>query len=78
MVIFHTPEPSEPWKKGKLVGQKAPLKLKDIWATRIRCSIIARADVFPLPQDRSIEITNPAVDETRSSALVAAAAKQLR
>lgn len=76
MVIFHTPQPFEPWNKGKLVGQKAPLKLKDIWATRIRC--IARADVFPLPQDRSIEITNPAVDETRSSALVAAAAKPLR
>jgi integrase len=25
----------EPWNKGKLVGQKAPLKLKDIWAIRI-------------------------------------------
>jgi hypothetical protein len=24
----------EPWNKGKLVGQKAPLKLKDIWAIR--------------------------------------------
>ena len=24
-----------PWNKGKLVGQKAPLKLKDIWAIRI-------------------------------------------
>jgi hypothetical protein len=22
----------EPWNKGKLVGQKAPLKLKEIWA----------------------------------------------
>jgi hypothetical protein len=26
----------EPWNKDKLVGQKAPLKLKDIWAIRIR------------------------------------------
>jgi integrase len=26
----------EPWNKGKLVGQKSPLKLKDIWAVRIR------------------------------------------
>jgi hypothetical protein len=26
----------EPWNKGKLVGQKAPLKLKEIWAIRIR------------------------------------------
>lgn len=25
-----------PWSKGKLVGQKLPLKLKDIWAIRIR------------------------------------------
>jgi integrase len=25
-----------PWNKGKLVGQKPPLKLKEIWAIRIR------------------------------------------
>lgn len=25
----------EPWNRGKLVGQKPPLKLKDIWAIRI-------------------------------------------
>lgn len=25
----------EPWNKGKLIGQKAPLKLKEIWAIRI-------------------------------------------
>lgn len=25
----------EPWNKGKPVGQKAPLKPKDIWAIRI-------------------------------------------
>ena len=31
----------EPWNKGKLVGQKAPLKVKDIWAIRVRlqCSV---------------------------------------
>lgn len=28
-----------PWKKGKIVGQKAPLKLKDIWAIRIRLQL---------------------------------------
>lgn len=28
-------EHREPWNKGKLVGQKAPLKPKDIWAIRI-------------------------------------------
>jgi hypothetical protein len=25
----------EPWNKGKLVGQKPPLKPKDVWAIRI-------------------------------------------
>ena len=26
----------EPWNKGKLVGQKAPLKVQNIWAIRVR------------------------------------------
>lgn len=39
MVILHTPQSFEPWNKGKLVGQKAPLKLKDIWAIRIRLQL---------------------------------------
>ena len=26
----------DPWNKGKIVGQKAPFKLKDIWALRVR------------------------------------------
>ena len=25
-----------PWNKGKLIGQKSPLKLKEIWAIPIR------------------------------------------
>ena len=29
-----TPHSPEPWNKGKLIGQKSPLKLKDIWAIR--------------------------------------------
>lgn len=28
-----------PWNKGKIVGQKAPLRLKDIWAIRIRLQL---------------------------------------
>lgn len=28
-----------PWNKGKLAGQKHPLKLKDIWAIRIRLQV---------------------------------------
>ena len=26
----------EPWNKGEIVGQKAPFKIKDIWALRVR------------------------------------------
>jgi integrase len=26
----------EPWNKGKIVGQKVPFRLKDIWALRVR------------------------------------------
>jgi len=33
----------EPWNKGKIVGQKAPLKLKDIWALRVRLQMEGRA-----------------------------------
>jgi len=29
----------EPWNKGKLIGQKAPLKLKEIWAIRVRLEL---------------------------------------
>ena len=32
----------EPWNKGKLLGQKAPFKLKDIWALRVRLQIESR------------------------------------
>jgi hypothetical protein len=40
-----TPQGKAPWNKGKLVGQKAPLKLKDVWATRIRLQIEKRIRV---------------------------------
>lgn len=32
----------EPWNKGKIVGQKAPFKLKHIWALRVRFQIEGR------------------------------------
>jgi hypothetical protein len=31
-----------PWNKGKLLGQKPPLKLKEIWAIRIRLQLAKR------------------------------------
>ena len=32
----------EPWNKDKIVGQKAPFKLKDIWALRVRLQMEER------------------------------------
>ncbi len=32
----------EPWNKGKLIGQKLPLRPKDIWAIRIRLQMSKR------------------------------------
>jgi hypothetical protein len=44
----------EPWNKGKLVGQKKPFKLKEIWAIRIRLQIAHRC--------RELALFNLAVD----------------
>jgi integrase len=44
----------EPWNKGKLVGQKSPLKFKDIWAIRIRLQIASRI--------RDLALFNLAID----------------
>ena len=44
----------QPWNKGKLVGQKAPFKLKEIWAIRIRLQIAKRC--------RELALFNLAVD----------------
>jgi hypothetical protein len=44
----------EPWNKGKLVGQKAPLKLKGIWAIRVRLQLADRR--------RELALFNLAID----------------
>ena len=44
----------EPWNKGKLVGQKAPLRLKDLWAIRVRLQLANRT--------RELALFNLAVD----------------
>jgi hypothetical protein len=35
-VTENTASVCPPWNKGKIVGQKAPFKLKEIWAIRVR------------------------------------------
>ncbi|MEM7359436.1 MAG: tyrosine-type recombinase/integrase [Pseudomonadota bacterium] len=37
--LFPKLKGSEPWNKGKLVGQRPPLKLNEIWAIRIRLQL---------------------------------------
>jgi integrase len=39
---FGIPVVRRPWNKGKLVGQKLPFKLKEIWAIRVRLQIFCR------------------------------------
>ncbi len=46
--------PKAPWNKGKLIGQKPPLKLKEIWAIRIRLQILDRT--------RDLALFNLAID----------------
>ena len=36
---FNVQASSEPWNKGRIVGQKPPLKLREIWAIRIRLQL---------------------------------------
>ena len=38
-LLTHKPKSHTPWNKGKLTGQKPPLKLKEIWAIRIRLQL---------------------------------------
>lgn len=42
METTHSAQRHEAWNKGKLVGQKAPFKLKEIWAIRIRLQMQER------------------------------------
>jgi len=49
-----------PCNKGKLVGQKTPLKLKDIWAIGVRLQIGRRTRELAL---FNLAIDNPAADE---------------
>jgi len=44
----------EPWNKGKLIGQKTPLKLKEIWAIRVRLELSQRT--------RDLALFNLAID----------------
>ena len=46
--------PKEPWNKNKIVGQKLPLKLQQIWAIRIRLELFNKV--------RDLALFNLAID----------------
>lgn len=56
-------EPRVPWNKGQLIGQKRPLRPKDVWSIRARLEIDDRA--------RDLALFNLAIDsKLRASDLV--------
>lgn len=53
-LLEYHPQAFIPWNKGKLVGQKPPLKLREIWAVRIRLQLARRT--------RDLALFNLAID----------------
>jgi integrase len=53
-LLTYRPKSRTPWNKGKIIGQKAPLKLRDIWAIRIRLQMNNRL--------RDLALFNLAID----------------
>src|SRR5258708_1884557 len=48
------PRPHDPWNKGRLIGQKRPLKPKDVWTIRVRLQLEGRK--------RDLALFNLAID----------------
>jgi integrase len=69
-----------PWNKGKLTGQKPPLRLREIWAIRTRLQMesnIREAALFNLAIDsrlRACDLTRLQVQDIRHGSHVAARA----
>ena len=53
-LLTYTPKIIEPWNKGKIIGQKHPLKLREIWAIRIRLQLARK--------QRDLALFNLAID----------------
>ena len=53
-LLTHEPPKHEPWNKGKITGQKPPLKLQEIWAIRFRLQLDKRI--------RDLALFNLAID----------------
>lgn len=73
-----------PWSKGKLTGQKAPLKLREIWAIRTRLPMVSsiwELAMFNLAIDsklRACDLTRLQVQDIRHGIHVAARASVMQ
>ena len=57
--------PKTPWNKGRLIGQKRPLKPKEVWAIRVRLQLQGRKRdlaLFNLAIERQMRIGMLEVD----------------
>ena len=52
--LSNSPVPRSPWNKGRLTGQKLPLKPKDVWTIRVRLQILG--------SKRDLALFNLAID----------------
>ncbi|NND83078.1 MAG: tyrosine-type recombinase/integrase [Gammaproteobacteria bacterium] len=69
-LLSYNPIVKPPWNKGKLVGQKPALKLKEVWAIRIRLQLAKNV--------RDLALFNLAIDsKLRSCDLVALKVKDI-
>jgi len=62
----------EPWNKGRIIGQKPPLKLKEIWAIRIRLQLageIRNLALFNLAIDSKLRACVPVALNLGATAL---------
>ena len=77
--IFKRSRRIRAWNKGKLMGQKPPLKLKEIWSIRIRLQMSKRRRdlaLFNLALDSKLRACDPQVAEGEvQSALASVKAK---
>lgn len=51
---LHEQQSPLPWNKGRLIGQKAPLRLREFWAIRIRLQLADKV--------RDLALFNLAID----------------
>ena len=54
LYISHQPTAQTPWNKGKLIGQRPPLRLPEIWAIRVQLEIAQKI--------RDLALFNLAID----------------